>query len=383
MIDETELTDLLSAAAADYGVPEDGRDRILHAAASGKAPEVEPWWRTHRLAVACAVIIVVVGSTVVIRQLGHNGDEGKTTALRESPTGAAAPVPPSVPSPVIVGSADQAGPINGLPSDRGIGAGAAGAAGGAAAAKGAVGQQGPGGGPAATPQSQGRSLGDTAKVVETGSVQVEVRRGAVGSTMVSLTSLATGFNGYVADTRTAEGGDDPTGTMTLRVPAASFDDVVARVRAMGKVNSITSHGQDVTAEYSDIKARLTALNATRSQLLTILQKATAIGDVLAVQDRINQVQTEIEQLQGQQKVLDDQTSYAALSVDVSQQGAKLGPPQQRAGLAKAWYDAHHGFTNGVDWLIARSGTALLVLLILAALAAVARVAWVLLRRRLV
>jgi hypothetical protein len=139
----------------------------------------------------------------------------------------------------------------------------------------------------------------------------------------------------------------------------------------------------VTAEYSDIKARLTALNATRSQLLTILQKATAIGDVLAVQDRINQVQTEIEQLQGQQKVLDDQTSYAALSVDVSQQGAKLGPPQQRAGLAKAWYDAHHGFTNGVEWLIARSGTALLVLLILAALAAVARVAWVLLRRRLV
>jgi hypothetical protein len=228
-----------------------------------------------------------------------------------------------------------------------------------------------------------RPLGDTAKVVKTGSLQIEVRRGAVGTTMTRLASLATGLNGYVADTKTAEGGDDPTGTVTLRVPAPSFDDVVARVRAMGKVNSITTHGQDVTAQYSDIKARLTALNATRSQLLTILQKATAIGDVLAVQDRINQVQTEIEQLQGQQKVLDDQTSYAALSVDVSQQGAKLGPPQQRAGLAKAWYDAHHGFTNGVEWLIARSGTALLALLILAALAAVARVAWVLLRRRLV
>ena len=81
--------------------------------------------------------------------------------------------------------------------------------------------------------------------------------------MVSLTNLAAGVNGYVADTRTAEGGDDPTGTMTLRVPAASFDDVVGRVRAMGTVRSLTSHGQDVTGQYSDIKARLTALNATR------------------------------------------------------------------------------------------------------------------------
>jgi hypothetical protein len=171
--------------------------------------------------------------------------------------------------------------------------------------------------------------------------------------------------------------------VTLRVPAPNFDDVVARVRAMGTVKSITTHGQDVTAQYSDIKARLTALTATRSQLLTILQRATAIGDVLAVQDRINQVQTEIEQLQGQQKVLDDQTSYAAISVDVFQQGAKQGPPQERVGLAKAWYDAHHGFTNGVEWLIARSGSALLVLLVIAGLAVVARVAWVLLRRRLV
>src|SRR5437667_10243970 len=116
---------------------------------------------------------------------------------------------------------------------------------------------------------------------------------------------------------------------------------------MGTVKSITTHGQDVTAQYSDIQARLTALNATRSQLLTILQKATAIGDVLAVQDRINQVQTEIEQLQGQQKVLNDQTSYAALSVDVAQQGATQGPPPVRTGLAKAWDDSRHGFTNGV------------------------------------
>jgi len=158
--------------------------------------------------------------------------------------------------------------------------------------------------------------------------------------------------------------------------------VVARVRAMGTVRALTSHGQDVTGQYSDIKARLTALNATRSQLLTILQKATAIGDVLAVQDRVNQVQTEIEQLQGQQKVLDDQTSFAALSVEVSQQGAKHGPPGHPSGVSKAWDDARHGFTSGVEAILGASGTALVLLLVLAVIAVLARALWVAARRRI-
>ena len=165
--------------------------------------------------------------------------------------------------------------------------------------------------------------------------------------------------------------------------AATFDDLLARVRSLGDVRSSTTHGQDVTGQYSDVKARLAALNATRSQLLTILQKATAIGDVLAVQDRLNDVQSQVEQLQGQQKMLDDQTAYAALSVDVAQRGAKHGPPGKPSGLAKAWDDARHGFTTGVEDILAASGTALLVLLVLAVVVVVGRYLWLIVHRRLV
>jgi hypothetical protein len=169
--------------------------------------------------------------------------------------------------------------------------------------------------------------------------------------------------------------------VTLRVPAASFEDLLMRVRGLGTVRSSTTHGQDVTAQYSDIQARLTALNATRSQLLTILQKATAIGDVLAVQDRINDVQTQIDQLQGQQKLLDDQTSMASLSVDVAPPGTTSGASPKPSGIAKAWEDARHGFTSGVEDILAASGTILVVLLVLAGLAVLGRFAWQATRRR--
>jgi len=199
--------------------------------------------------------------------------------------------------------------------------------------------------------------------------------------MTRLAGLATGLGGYVADTKTAEGEDDPSGSVTLRVPVDTFDQLLGQVRALGSVKSSTTHGQDVTAQYPDIQARLTALTATRDQLLTILHKATAIGDVLAVQDRINDVQTQIDQLQGQQKMLDDQTLMASLSVDVAPKGTAAGTPQKPSGISRAWDDARRCFTTGVEDILAASGTALVILLALVALAVIARYAWVTARRR--
>ena len=371
MIDERELTELLHAAAEDYAVPAEGAEHILEAATATQAPTARPWWRVHRLAIACAVVVIVVGSTVAIRQLRHSGGASNVAIHNGVAVGGSA--------------SENVGAQSGLavpapaPS-----VGVSGAAGGTGAASGGGVAAGSMAAPSARSvptQSNIQPLPDTAKVVKTGSVQLEVSQEAVGATMSRLAGLASGMGGYVADTKTTEGSDDPTGSVTLRVPAASFEDLFARVRALGTVRASTTHGQDVTGQYSDIQARLTALNATRSQLLTILQRATAIGDVLAVQDRINDVQTQIDQLQGQQKVLDDKTSMASLSVDVSQHGATSGTPAKPSGIGKAWDDARHGFTTGVEDILAASGTALVVLLALAALVVIGRYAWLAARRR--
>ena len=370
MIDERELTELLHAAAEDFAVPTDGAERILDVATATQPPAVRPWWRTHRLAVACAAALLVVSSTAVIRVLSDRGHEANTS-------------PQAAQSTIARGQAgpDQAAPVTPAPAGGGASVGAAGSAGtGGAAVSSSLGQLArPSAAP--TPQSNVKPLPDSAKVVKTGSVQLEVRREAVSPTMSRLAGLATGLGGYVADTKSAEGGDDPTGSMTLRVPVVGFEDLLTRVRALGTVQSSTTHGQDVTGQYADVQARLGALNATRNQLLTVLQRATAIGDVLAVQDRINDVQTQIDQLQGQQKVLDDQTSMASLSVDVSQHGATSGTPAKPSGIGKAWDDARHGFTTGVEDILAASGTALVVLLALAALVVIGRYAWLAARRR--
>lgn len=213
---------------------------------------------------------------------------------------------------------------------------------------------------------------------------MEVGRGRFGTAIERLTALAVSRGGYIAQTQTAEGDTAPNGTVTLRVPSGDFDAVVAEVRRLGKVVSATSRGQDVSAQYTDIEARLRALNASRDQVLTVLSKATTVGDILAVQERLNSVQVQIEQLQGQQKVLDDQTTFGTVSVRVAEPGAdQVGQRLERSGLSGAWDDARRGFGDGLEAIVAGSGTALIVVLVLAVLALAGRVAWLVIRRRLI
>jgi hypothetical protein len=214
-----------------------------------------------------------------------------------------------------------------------------------------------------------------------------VGRGTLSPIVDQLDSLTAGLGGYVADTKTTEGGDAPSAELTLRVPASQFESLLTRTRGLGKPTAITTSGQDVTAAYVDLDARIQALQATRTQFLQILAKASAIGDILAVEQQLSGVQTQIEQLQGQQRVLDDQTSFAALSVHIGEQpahgSAVATPPKPPSGLSKAWTHARHSFSHGFEAVIAASGGLAIFVLCAAGLLFAVRLAWPVIRRRLV
>lgn len=240
-------------------------------------------------------------------------------------------------------------------------------------------------GPQYSPDSTPRELADTAKVIRTGSLDLEVRKGAFEGTVARITAQAIGLGGYVAESTTSEAGDAPSGSIVVRVPDESFDTLLADLRELGEVKAVASKGTDVTAQFTDLGARLTALWATRDRLGTVLSEAANVPDILAVQDRITQVQTEIEQIQGQQRLLDDQTSMGTLAVTLGEPGAEIveldATPDE--GLGAAWDDARRRFGNGLEDLVSWSGSAAVVLIVGLLLLGLGRFAWVAGRRRLV
>ena len=114
--------------------------------------------------------------------------------------------------------------------------------------------------------------------------------------------------------------------MTLQVPVASFAGVVRRAEALGRVSDLSTKATDVTGQYVDLQSRITALQASRQQYLTIMTKATTVGDVLAVQEQIDYTQSQIEQLQGQLQLLASQTSYSTVTVTVGESAPRAAQP---------------------------------------------------------
>jgi hypothetical protein len=147
------------------------------------------------------------------------------------------------------------------------------------------------------------------------------------------------------------------------------------------VVSATSRGRDVTDQYTDLEGRLRALEATRGQYLALLGRAQSIQDVFSVQTTVNQVQVQLEQVQGQRNALDDQASFAALAVSFSESGVRR-PDERRSGMAEAWSKAINGFVGGVEAIVAASGAVLVWLLALGALMVGTGGLWTVVRRRL-
>lgn len=360
LIDDPMLEMLLRDAADGVEVPPDGPRRILAARGAAQAPsrhntpKAESGRRRPLRAVAALVasVLVVGGIAGVVAGGGGSGVKGSADHVANSA------------SPRLGGGTATLGP---QPS-------AGGAAGTAPLPGGALQQGAPNlvPGPSQT------------KVIKNGSMTLQVT--SVDSAVSQLWGLAGTFGGYVASTSTSEpgGGQQATADVTIRVPEASFESLTAQARSLGTASQVTISGQDVTSQYADLKARLQAVQSTINQLQLIETKAQTIGDVLAVEQQISEQQTQADQIQGQLNVLDDQTTFASMSVHLvqKQKKAAAAPPPPR-GISKAWDHARHSFTHGVEAVLGSLGGVAVFLLFAGILFGLARVGWFFLRRRLV
>jgi hypothetical protein len=158
-------------------------------------------------------------------------------------------------------------------------------------------------------------------VVRTGSRTVVVDDPAQAAQKIA--QLAQDMGGFVVSMDLSQvtyaGVDRPLneGNVTVRVPAERLDEALQKIEALAvEVRQRNETGQDVTAQYTDLQARLHNLQSAEAQLRQIMASATKTEDVLAVYNQLVTVQGEIESLQGQIRYLDETSSFAQVSVQL-------------------------------------------------------------------
>lgn len=203
-----------------------------------------------------------------------------------------------------------------------------------------------------------------ARIIKNANLSLEVKDGAFDERFQQATLLAARHGGFVASSRTS-GRDRRSGTLVLRVPAAEFEAVLGELKGLGTITSESISGEDVTAQFVDLEARLRNWEAQEQVLLGLMAKAQTIQESITVQRTLQDVQLAIEEIRGQLRVLDDQTAMSTVTLVISELGVGIPSPDDGGlpSVSEAWNLALDGFLAVVATVVVSLGYVLPLVLL--------------------
>lgn len=166
--------------------------------------------------------------------------------------------------------------------------------------------------PVAVPDTSDR------KMIRTDNLELTVKHPAEAAEQIRQLALRLG--GFLVTSETNGDADAAGASITIRVPAARFEEARNEIRKLGlRVASERVEAQDVTRQYVDQEAHLRNLRAEEEQYLAILKRAVNVKDTLAVSEQLGNVRGEIEEQQAEFETLSKQVETVAICVSLQAQ----------------------------------------------------------------
>lgn len=159
-------------------------------------------------------------------------------------------------------------------------------------------------------------------------------------------------HGYLGELSVA-GSQESARTLeaTLRVPADQLDAAIAELKSLGRVDSESQKGEEVSQQYVDLQARLANARETEQTLLDILRNRTGkLSDVLQVEQEIASVREEIERMEAEKKNMEKQVAFSTVNMKVSEdfkQHVHVVPDSTSTRLRNAAVDGYETMVAGL------------------------------------
>lgn len=111
-------------------------------------------------------------------------------------------------------------------------------------------------------------------------------------------------------------------TMTFSVAATAYPQVFSYLAGYaqthhGTLNNLHESVQDVSNDYVDTTSRLKNLRTEQDRLLALLSQAKSLSDTLAIEQRLTDVEGQIEQIEAHLNALNGQTTYYMVTITLT------------------------------------------------------------------
>lgn len=122
--------------------------------------------------------------------------------------------------------------------------------------------------------------------------------------------------GYIESSGTYGDTGSRSANYTLRVPQEKFEQFYAQLGENMHVVSRSRSSEDVTEQYTDIETRLATLQTKHERLLSLLEKADKMEDIISLENALADCEYEIDSLTGSKRRYDDLVGFSTFYINL-------------------------------------------------------------------
>lgn len=156
------------------------------------------------------------------------------------------------------------------------------------------------------------------KIVYTSSISIETKK--FDEDIKAIRELVQANGGYYESSSISGRAeyDGRCASYSARIPANKYQQFMDSLGGIGSVTSSNENVDDITSQYVDVQARLKSLRTKLARLEELEAQAQTVEDLLAIEDRINDVQYDLENYTAQLRLYDDKVDYCTVSINVNE-----------------------------------------------------------------
>lgn len=176
------------------------------------------------------------------------------------------------------------------------------------------------------------------KIIYTASLSIVVEE--FSGVEQAISQLVKQHGGFISSANLSlNQGSERSGLWTVRVPVASYEAFLDSTGDLGVPERREQHGQDVTAEYVDLEARIRSKKKLEERILELLaDNKGEIKDVIEVERELSRVRTEVEKMEGRMRYLADRTELTTVTLNIREEKNYVPPQAPGLGsqIASTW-----------------------------------------------
>ncbi|MBD5480729.1 MAG: DUF4349 domain-containing protein [Lachnospiraceae bacterium] len=146
---------------------------------------------------------------------------------------------------------------------------------------------------------------------------LENRTQELGGYVESLNS----YNGSSYNSTSYSGSgyrNNRTASLTLRIPKNNLDSFLVQVAENSNITSRSEREVDVTLDYVDLDSHKAVLLAEQERLLSFLEQAETVEEMIMLESRLSEVRYQIESMERQLRTYDNQIEYSTVYLDITE-----------------------------------------------------------------